>query len=251
MKLSTMCIIQLALSGLTACEARMPVAEQQLEESQGIARDVVGASGASEPTSAPHFKRTYDWATSSQVIGVNPTFLENRLGPAREKSADTMTFEVDGCDVYYSIGGTEVKSFLAYIGEGCIPSLIGMEAKVSPSLTLGEAREAYDGEYHADCVEMCGNAFSPSVELLVRGRTSHRNIDVIFLSYNADLSAWADSIRQRTGAGESDDADRKLFLCVRNPAPAVVRRLDTASVEAVAAGVGLVAEALFRTCVDR
>jgi|LauGreSuBDMM15SN_2_FD.fasta_scaffold14421_2 uncharacterized protein YgiM (DUF1202 family) len=168
------------------------------------------------------------FATSDAVIGVNPAYLEQKLGVPREKSKGSSVFEVGGCTINYRYDDNGVTGFYLDITRSCQPTIRGR--KVSPNTTFGSllAMEKW-GKYLASCLYSCGNAADPVIDLSYPGS---RSTGFISISYSTDydqssvaMGVWEQSLRRSLGLGEFDTPeDTEAFSCVQNP-PANVRKL--------------------------
>lgn len=168
------------------------------------------------------------FATSDAVIGVNPAYLEQKLGVPREKSKGGSVFEVSGCTINYTYDDNGVTGFYLDITRSCQPTIRGR--KVSPNTTFGSllAMENW-GVYAASCLTSCGNAADPVIDLSYPGS---RSTGFISVSYSTDydqsseaMRVWEQTLRRNLGLGEFDIPENyETFSCVRNP-PANVRKL--------------------------
>lgn len=79
-----------------------------------------------------------EFATSNSVIGLNPAYVEKRLGIPRIKNAWLLQFELGGCTIDYTIEGSEVKSFDVSINQKCQPTIDG--TRITERTTFGELK---------------------------------------------------------------------------------------------------------------
>jgi hypothetical protein len=168
------------------------------------------------------------FATSDAVIGVNPSYLEKKLGVPREKSKGWLVFEVGGCTINYTYDDRGVTGFYLDVTRSCQPIIRGRQ--VGPNTTFGSllAMEKW-GKYVASCLTSCGNAADPVIDLSYPGS---RSTGLISISYSTDysqageaLELWGQALRKSLGLSESDTPeDYEAFSCVQNP-PANVRTL--------------------------
>jgi hypothetical protein len=87
-----------------------------------------------EPVEIP--ERGYRWAVSTDILGKNPAYVEERLGTASEKSADNMSLKVDGCSVSYHIKKNAIDAINAEVSQRCQPIVnAGSSRLVLPSRT--------------------------------------------------------------------------------------------------------------------
>ena len=167
-------------------------------------------------------------ATSDQVIGTNPAYLEQRLGVPREKGAGYLVFELGGCTISYSASGNRITGFTVDVGPSCSPTIRGN--RIGPRTTFGEilSRDNW-GQFTADCLYGCGNAADPVIDLSYRGSRATNFISIRYsTSYDQAsdaLSLWEQGVRRELGMSEFESPlDYEPFNCVSNP-PADARRL--------------------------
>lgn len=161
------------------------------------------------------------FATSDEIIGLNPTYLEKRLGVPREKSDGNLVFEVGGCTITYWSGASGVTSFHFEVSTSCQPIIRGKQ--IRPDTSFGQLmRQENWGKYVASCLTSCGNAADPVIDLTYPGSRSNGFVTV---SYATDydqaskaLTTWEQALRQKLGLGEFDTPDDlEAFSCVENP----------------------------------
>ncbi len=191
-----------------------------------------------EPRAPNDPKALYRWATSPKVIGLNPDYLEKRLGVPREKSGGFWTFDVASCPIFYWVKGSEILSFSAPVTEQCQPN------GVTHRTTFGNVlAKASHGQYFADCISNCGNAADPDIELLYPGARVNGFIDESFsstslLGANGDpFELWTREVRRARGVPEDDfSSDPEAFSCVSNPSARVAASLRNAKIQMVRIG---------------
>lgn len=177
------------------------------------------------------------FATSTEVLGLNPAYLEKRLGVPKEKKASYIVFEVGGCTISYGIDKGSVTRFDVDINQNCQPTIQGV--KVSPQTTYGQVfgRETW-GKYLASCLYGCGNAADPIVYLTYPGS---RATGFVSVNYATDydqvsnaLDLWEKAVRRQRGLGEFETPDDyDAFSCVSGPPAEVVTLLRKARVRSV------------------
>lgn len=207
-----------------------------LEAKAGIASTTSDGTAALGPTAGngklitpavSQDQSALDFATSMEVIGLNPAYVEKRLGVPREKGETYLVFEVGGCRISYDIEKGRIRVFRVDIGNACRPKIDGVQ--VGPGATFGNilGRET-GGELTADCLWGCGNAADPTIALVYGGSRANQWIAV---DYSTDyeqasnpLSAWEEDVRKRLGISYENDFDvaYEVNHCVRNP-PASLR----------------------------
>lgn len=178
------------------------------------------------------------FATSDEVIGINPAHLEQRLGVPKEKDEGYLLFDVGACSIYYWSSGSRVEGFALDVGPSCTPTIRGY--RVSPSTTFGDLlRNDSSGGFTADCLYNCGNLADPVVDLTYRGSHATNFITVryaasAYQSFEA-LELWEQDVRQGLGLSEYEfPPDDAPFNCVSNPSTGVRRIMARMRVASVA-----------------
>ena len=168
------------------------------------------------------------FATSESVIGMTPTFLEQKLGTPKEKRPNSLVYELAGCTITYWSDDDEVTTFFFDVTPSCRVAVRG--TRIGPDTTFGEvARKAGGGILIASCLANCGNAADPTIDLRFPATRVYNNVGVSFSSdyYQASdaLSLWEKAVRKQRGLdefGPTDDSD--AFNCAIDP-PQDVKRL--------------------------
>ena len=211
-------------------------------EAENIAKpNAPPARGPTAPSEMPEAKILrfvpLAFATSNKVIGLNPNYLEARLGIPREKNETNLVFEVGGCTISYLIERGAVAGFDIDLIEPCQPDVQGK--KISNQTIFSDLRDGEPwGTYIADCLTSCGNAADPTISLTYPGTRSNGFISVSYsASYqqvSKSLELWEKSVRRKMGIGELDlPDDYDAFSCVSGPPSEVVSLLRNANVQSV------------------
>lgn len=176
-----------------------------------------------EPATDPRAKAApaavgFQWAMNSTVIGLNPAFVESKLGVAKKKSANALIFDVEGCQVDYGVEGNKIVSAHSDVSGRCQPVIDGR--KVTPSTTFGSVAGTYS-KLISDCIFSCGNAADPTIDLYTAGYHANGFIDVIYHGGYSDISSeamdqWANAIRRQHGVADDDwsNSNFEWFSCV-------------------------------------
>lgn len=191
-------------------------------------QDAPNPSPTPEATPTVSASDQLTFATSDQVIGTNPEYLEQRLGVPREKGTGYLVFELGGCTISYSASGSRITGFWVDVGPSCSPTIRG--TRITPQTTFGDLlRRENWGQFTADCLYGCGNAADPVIDLSYRGSRATNFISIRYsTSYDQAsdaLSMWEQGVRRELGLSEYESPlDYEPFNCVSNP-PADARRL--------------------------
>jgi len=199
----------------------------------------------------------YQWATSTEVLGVTPEFLTSKLGPARQNDVSTLDFEVAGCDVRYQIENKAVVYFDAAFNGSCKPSLKGLNAadtmNLSHATTLAEVEQRAGGLIIADCLEMCGNAADPAQYLFVEGPHADNFINVAVMAdprASAGTEKWASAIRAANGLAPDNELPTQSFACGNEGQDVALQEVGPNRIGRVLVGPGLSMENLTQCGVD-
>ena len=134
----------------------------------------------------PPVNSRWTYATSTSTIGLNPPFLERKLGPAKSKNASSWTFEVGRCEITYYIDHDGVTGYSFDLKPGCgstisgFGELQGMMLTSQTKLAAVQHLDLLHAHYTADCLESCGNAADPVVSLKAEGSRSSGGFNIEF-----------------------------------------------------------------------
>jgi hypothetical protein len=177
------------------------------------------------------------FATSREVIGLNPAYLDQRLGVPKIAQQGYRVFEVEGCTISYSSGDAGVSSFWVDVTEQCQPTIEGQ--KITPNTTFGEILSKMSGGYFsAACLYSCGNAADPVLGLIYPGFRGNGDIETQYLTdywqSKLAMDIWESDIRRAAGLSESESPmDYMLFSCRRDPSAEVQNKMQTMTVRSV------------------
>ena len=111
------------------------------------------------------------------TIGQTVTYFEKNYGPAKRIFGNSREYDFDGCNVTLD-AGESISSIGLEITEQCFFDLNALWGNGDPffvnHLTFGKFDKLTDnlGNYFADCLQGCGNAYDPSVRLIFEGPRS-------------------------------------------------------------------------------
>lgn len=230
----------IALVGVFVVDRRGDKADGKAlaERSQAEGRIVSNSVEANVPTAdAPTIAPPLAFATSTEVIGINPAFLQQRLGVPRETGDWGATYEVGGCTISYRFAKRAVTGFSVDLGPRCRPVIQGRQVSSTTTFAQLKKREPW-GSYIASCLTSCGNAADPTIDLAYPGS---RATQLVSVSYSTDydqaskaLDLWEQAVRREKGMDEfamPDDFD--AFMCVSNAPDEVESTLRNAKVRSV------------------
>jgi hypothetical protein len=208
---------------VAACDEPNTVPTNNVENAASSASDV---SSSATPQVPDGNQKLLEFATSNDVIGLNPAYVEKRLGIPRSKSANSLEFEIGSCQIRYSVEGTAITEFWLSLGPQCTPNIDG--ERVSNKTTFGDLLRRSDaGEVSATCLYGCGNAADPTILLSYSGYRYNNFTEVTYYTDYSQagdtLSAWETAVRNNLGLAESDYIeDYTPFIDAKNP-PALIR----------------------------
>jgi len=177
------------------------------------------------------------FATSEEVIGLNPAYLEKKFGIPREKGITDLTFDVGGCRISYGFEKNEVTSFQTDVGLHCQPSLRGLT--ITPQTTYAQLKERGAwGDYVASCLTDCGNAADPTIDLTYPGSRATAFIGVTYSGgyrqVSTALDLWEKAVRRQQGLKEFDLPENyDAFSCVSKPPREVASLLGRVKVTSI------------------
>lgn len=184
-----------------------------------------------------------DWAAGPSVIGLNPAFVESRLGIAKEKGNSYWVFEVGGCTISYKISDNAIVSIEMSVSSQCKPLVEGL--RITPNTKFSDVMPGPESVV-ASCIRSCGNAYDPTIDVYRRGYRANGFIETLFVSnYGSAQSdateAWQRAIRVDHGIAGDDyeNENSDWFQCVSQPPPAVMTLLGPETIGYVKIGRGL------------
>lgn len=186
---------------------------------------------------APSQSPRLAFAISTDVVGLNPAYVERRLGIPRVKDRNSLIFEVAGCTIDYSIDGTVIRSFTVRLSKRCEPSFRGV--RMRSNTTIGAVLDrGKNGQLIASCLTGCGNAADPIVELSYPGTRMNGMIAISYWSEDGNtrrvLSKWEKSVRKQFGLGEFEAPDDyEPFSCVTPPPQELVESIRMLSITTI------------------
>jgi hypothetical protein len=179
-----------------------------------------------------------EFATSNSVIGLNPAYVEKRLGIPRIKNAWSLQFELGGCTIDYRIEGSEVKTFYVSISQKCQPTIDG--TRITERTTFGELKQNHSaGEFVASCLRGCGNIEDPVIMLEFPGLYNSYKRILYRTDYDQSREAmdvWAKSINKKLGREDDSYDDLELFSDAKDPPREITENLRTMTVKEVIVG---------------
>ncbi|QMV73237.1 hypothetical protein HS961_10580 [Comamonas piscis] len=165
MALSKMAFCVLAAAGLTGCWDKSGKAEAPQSPMQ-----------AEAPANKNPIGQLQAMLASREAIGLNLQYVERIAGPAKRIDGKQQQFDLQGCefllttdDAKQSIVGVQLA-----LSSACTVNVgppISADKPIKPSeLTFGMAEQYFrPGNYLADCLSMCGNAYDPSIYWTAEG----------------------------------------------------------------------------------
>lgn len=208
----------------------------------------IAASGSAEnlrplnPIGAAS-EASLSWAMGPAVIGLNPVFVESKLGPAKEKGASYWVFEVKGCTVSYDVEGDAIVAAGMPVSARCTPQVDGRT--ITSSTTFAEVRGP-TSTVRASCISGCGNAYDPTIDLHQDGYHANGFIEILYSSNYGDPQSvaterWRRSIRVAHGlsADGYGNEGSGWFECVSRPPTDVLAALGPETIGYVRIGRGL------------
>ena len=138
------------------------------------AQSIFGSKDAAEQ--APATPDLLTQLISWDAIGMNLAYVNQRAGPAVRSEDHQHHYMVQGCQLVLRSEqqNKTIRSVQVALSPGCdvdVGGLLGMpQRQTLDTLTFGAFEEAMgSGQYLADCLRDCGNAYIPNVYLVAQG----------------------------------------------------------------------------------
>lgn len=179
-----------------------------------------------------------DWATSNEIIGLNPDWVEQRLGVPKIKADNRLVFEINGCEVTYLVEVSSIRTMFVDVNETCHPNIQG--SRITHETTFGSLDQPNNGnsDYIAWCLTSCGNAADPTIKLYYPRYKANGDISISYYTNWAQsddaIEMWERSVRRHEGLSNFEyPPDYRIFRCVSNPPSEIGRLLSEMTVTEV------------------
>lgn len=138
------------------------------------------------------------------MLGSDLAYLEQITGVAKNTYAETRTkkYKVEGCmvEVQYSLDKT-ITALGLDLSPQCsfdaAPFLGQSTTLPANQLTFGQL---IDGQYYADCLSLCGNAYEPSIYKHYEGAHVDNFLEILVSSVSAQGQyEWTQAMVQKEG----------------------------------------------------
>lgn len=177
------------------------------------------------------------FATSENVIGMSPAFLEQRLGTPKDKRTGTLVYDVGGCTINFWSEGDRITTLFFNVSQSCQVTV--MDRKIGPRTTFGQiSTPGNAGAITATCLADCGNAADPTIDLRFGASRATNDVGISFSTDSVQssdaLERWEQDLRLELGLGEFDPTyETGRFNCATRPSPAVKQLTDKLTVRRV------------------
>lgn len=144
---------------------------------------LITASGAASGARPVNLAEVFD----PEMINADLPYFEQVTGPARNTYGDTKYYKVGDCVVQVKLAEGTIRSLSMQLSPKCtfdvnrfLPSHAG---KFPPShaLTFGafDTLTSGTGEFYANCLSLCGNAFLPVIYEYWQGARSDNQLEIM------------------------------------------------------------------------
>ena len=185
---------------------------------------------------------------NGEMLGSSLGYFESVAGVAQASDGDTHSYRVQGCEVTATAAGGKVSALRLALSPTCKADLSSFIGTFAPPgnepLTFGALNRSTGGPmaFYADCLDLCGNAYDPSVYALWEGphavNFTQVMLEVVLAGDQAVNAAysWRDAISKAKG---DDFVVDTRFNCERTFDPAAMHHFQGVEVTAVTIGSGL------------
>ncbi|MGF6212628.1 hypothetical protein [Comamonas sp. 4034] len=140
------------------------------------AQSAFGSEDTKEPAPASATPDLLTQLISWDAIGMNLTYVQKRAGPAIRSEDHRHHYMVQGCQLVLRSDQQDkaIRSVQVALSPGCdvdVGGLLGMtQRQTLNALSFRAFEDAMgSGQYLADCLRDCGNAYIPNVYLVAQG----------------------------------------------------------------------------------
>ena len=179
-----------------------------------LALVILGSSGSA--STAAGTKARVPALLTPDMLGAQVNYFEAKVGPAWRVSDHTRTYKMGTCEVeVQEKDGTIIALSIEHVSSLCSMDLSkfvnvvrGKSLPPLNTMTFGAFEDAtgrFGVSYTADCLELCGNAYDPSVYLTRTGSHAENFVDVrigVALVDDKSISAsveWGDLMKKARG----------------------------------------------------
>jgi len=185
---------------------------------------------------------------NGEMLGTNLKYFESLAGVARTSFGDTHTYKVQGCEITADATGGTVHQLRLALSPACKADLSSFIGDFAPPanqpLTFAALHQSTGGplEFYADCLEMCGNAYDPSVYALWEGPRAIGFTQVLveaMLTDDAAIDAagkWSTEMKKHKG---EDFVIDNQYNCERSFDPIALQSFKPVAITAVTIGTQL------------
>lgn len=170
MKLNTYGALVLAVASVGCTDRARDCVSSLVDRAQSF----FGSKESAEQ--APATPELLTQLISWDAIGMNLAYVQQRAGPAIRSEDHRHHYTIQGCQLVLGSDGQDkvIRSMQVALTSSCnvnVGGLLGMsQPQPLNALTFGALDEAVgSGQYLADCLRDCGNAYVPSVYLVAQG----------------------------------------------------------------------------------
>lgn len=232
---------------LTGCKPKPETGNEKMEKAAQLA-----AEAKTEPTEVKSQSSVAE-IFSPDIIGVDLAYFEQVAGVVARRTHDnTKEYRIDGCDIEVRFDRGQVSSLRIPATADCSNFslnhfLPGYDGAFPPlhKLTHGAFnRVAGDegGQFYADCLGMCGNAYDPSVYQSWTAARVHGGLEVILETLLVNDAGIDASFAWRHAMAAEQGEDWVLegkFNCTRQYDSLARRLFVEVPVSAIQIGYGL------------
>lgn len=185
---------------------------------------------------------------NGEMLGTNLRYFESVAGIARTSNGDSHNYKVQGCDITANAAGGTINELRLELSPTCKADLHSFIGDFAPAankaLTFGAFNESSGGglEFYADCLQLCGNAYDPSVYALWEGPRAIGFMQVLVeakLVDDAPIEASGKWAATMTKAKGDDFVVDTRFNCERTFDPQAMQAFAKVQASAVTLGTGL------------
>lgn len=152
-----------------------------------------------------------DELLAPDTIGATVAYVESRIGPAWKVDGDDRIYKIDGCHVAMHASSGNVAALIMDVSDECTTNLKNLadadDSTPIHQMTLGQIEKILGhGEFTADCLTLCGNAYEPMLHQNWDGYSANNNVDfrVSFNQFDDDgeytaTNTWQEAMQDKEG----------------------------------------------------
>lgn len=157
-------------------------------------------------------KSKIDQLVNIEMLGVNQSYFASIAGIPRVSDENSHEFIVDNCLIRTKVQDNKVRNIRLELTSSCDIKLneilhnydVSNQRPITPKI-LADANPSISLNYSADCIQLCGSAYEPSIYAHWAGSRADGSLEIMLEMYSNNDEAsdatftWADHMKSKKG----------------------------------------------------